>query len=68
MKKPYFGGGRVVLAAAGPRQAGLSINIDDDSTLTRISADAVERVDLTGLAPERVVESLSVLSVASEGR
>ena len=68
MKKPFFGGGRVVFAEVGPRQEDLSVDIDDDSTLTRISADAVERVDLTGLAPERVVESLSVLSVVSAGR
>ena len=68
MKKPFFGGGRVVFAGVGPRRVDLSVDIDDDSTLTRISADAVERVDLTGLAPERVVESLSALSAASEGR
>ena len=68
MKKPFFGGGRVVFAGVGPRQEDLSVDIDDNSMLTRISADAVERLDLIGLAPERVVESLSVLSVASEGR
>ena len=68
MKKPFFGGGRVVFAEVGPRQEDLSVDIDDESTLTRISADAVERVDLSGQAPERVVESLSVLSAVSAGR
>ena len=64
MKKPFYGGGRVVFAEDGPRQEDLSVDIDHSSTLIRISADAVERLDLTGLAPERVVESLSVLSDA----
>ena len=64
MKKPFFGGGRVVFAAAGPRQADLSIDIDDDSTLTRMPADAVERLETTGMRPERVVESLRALSDA----
>ena len=68
MKKPIFGGGSVVFAGVGPRQAGLSIDIDDDSTLTRIPADAVERLEPTGLRPERVVESLRALSEASAGR
>ena len=63
-KKPFFGGGRVVFAGAGPRQSGLSVDIDDRSTLTRISASAVERLDPTGMRPERVVESLSALSDA----
>ena len=68
MKQPFFGGGQVVFAGAGPRAADLSVDIDDESTLTRISADAVERVDPTGLAPERIVELLSALSDASAGR
>ena len=68
MKKAFFGGGRVVLAGVGPRQADLSIDIDDEFTLTRISADAVERVDPTGLAPERIVELFRALSDASAGR
>ena len=68
MKKPFFGGGRVVFAGAGPRQADLSVDIDDDSTLTRIPADAVERLEPTGMRPERVVESLRALSAVSEGR
>ena len=68
MKKPFFGGGRMVFVGAGPWQADLSVDIDDRSTLTRIPADAVERVDLTGLAPERIVESFSALSEASAGR
>ena len=68
MKKPFFGGGRVVFAGAGPRQTDLAIDIDDRSALTRISADAVEGVDLTELAPERIVESLSALSDASAAR
>ena len=67
MKKPFFGGGRVVLAGAGPREADLSVDIDDRSALTRISADAIERVDPTGMRPERVVESLRALSAVSEG-
>ena len=68
MKKPFFGGGRVVFAGAGPRQADLSVDIDDRSTLTRIPAGAIERMDLTGIRPERVVESLRALSAVSEGR
>ena len=68
MKKPFFGGGRVVLAGAGPREADLSVAIDDRSTQIRISADAIERFDLTGLQPERVVEAFSALSAASEGQ
>ena len=68
LNKPFFGGGRVVLAGAGPREADLSVDIDDRSALTRISADAIERVDPTGMRPERVVESLSALSAVSEGR
>ena len=68
MKKPFFGGGRVVFAGAGPRQADLSVDVDERSTLIRIPGSAVERIDLTGLQPERVVESLSALSAASEAR
>ena len=68
LKKPFFGGGRVVLAGAGPRQADLSAKIDDGSTLTRIQASAVERLDPTGIRLERVVESLSALSAASGAR
>ena len=68
MKQPFFGGGRVVFAGAGPRAADLSVDIDERSTLTRISTDAVERVDPTGLAPERIVELFSALSDASAGR
>ena len=64
MKKPFFGGGRVVFAGAGPRQSGLSVDIDDRSTLTRISASAVGRLDPTGIRPERVVKSLATLAVA----
>ena len=62
LKKPFFGGGRVVFAGAGPRQSGPSVDIDDHSTVTRIPASAVERLDATGMRPERVVESLSALS------
>ena len=68
MKKPFFGGGRVVFAGVGPRQAGLSIEIDDHSALTRISAIAVEHLNPTGRRPERVVESLGKLSTVSKGR
>ena len=64
LKNTFFGGGRVVFAGAGPRQADLSTDIDDRSTLTRIPADAVERLDSTGMRLERVVESLSELSDA----
>ena len=32
MKKPFFGGGRVVFAGAGPRQADLSVDVDERST------------------------------------
>ena len=68
LKKPFFGGGRVVLAGTGQRHAGLSVDTDDRSTVARISATAVERLDPTGMRPERVVESLGALSAASEGR
>ena len=68
MKKPFFGGGRVVFAGAGPRQADLSVDIDERSTQIRIPADAIERLDLTGMRPKRVVESLRALSAVSEGR
>ena len=64
LKKPYFGGGRVVFAGAGPQEADLSVEIGDESTLSRIPASAVERLDPTGMRPERVVESLSALSDA----
>ena len=64
MKKPFFGGGRVVFAGAGPRQRDLAIDIDDRSTLTRMPADVVERLETTGMRPERVVESLRALSDA----
>ena len=67
MKQPFFGGGRVVFVGAGPREADLSVDIDDRSTLTRMPAGAVERLDLTGMRPERVVESFSALSAASGG-
>ena len=68
MKQPFFGGGRVVFAGAGPRQADLSVDIDERSTQIHMPAGEVERFDLTGIQPERVVESLSALSAASEGR
>ena len=68
MKQPFFGGGRVVFVGAGPREADLSVDIDDRSTLTRMPAGAVERLDTTGMRPERVVESFSALSAASGGR
>ena len=68
LKKPFFGGGRVVLAGAGPRQSGLSVDVDNRSTLALISADAVERLDPTGMRPEGVVEALSALTAASEGK
>ena len=67
MKKPFFGGGRAVFAGTGPPQADLSVDIDERSTQIRIPAGVVERFDLTGLQPERVVETLSALSAASEG-
>ena len=63
-KKPFFGGGRVVFAGAGPQEADLSVEIGDESTLSRIPASAVGRLDPTGMRPERVVESLSALSEA----
>ena len=68
LTKPFFGGGRVVLAGAGPRQSGLSVDVDNRSTLARISADAVERLDPTGMRPDCVVEALSALTAASEGK
>ena len=68
MKKPFYGGGRVVFAGARARQMDLSVDIDGRSTQFRIPAGVVERIDLTGLQPERVVESLSALSALSEGR
>ena len=68
MKQPFFGGGRVVFAGVGPRQADLSVEIDDRSTLTRMPAGAVERLDPTGMRPEQVVESFSALSAEFEGR
>ena len=68
LKNTFFGGGRVVFAGDGQREVDLSVDIDDRSTLTRIPADAVERLDLTGMRLEGIVESLSALSAASEGR
>ena len=68
LKKSFFGGGRVVFAGVGPRQADLSVDIDERSTQIRIPAGVVERFDLTGIQPERVVEAFSALSAASEGR
>ena len=68
MKQPFFGGGRVVFAGAGPRAADLSVDIDECSTLTRIPADTIERLNLTGMPPERVVEAFSALSAASGDR
>ena len=68
MKKPFFGGGRVVFAGDGPGEAGVSVDIDERSTQIRIPAGVVKRFDLTGLQPERVVEAFSALSAASEGR
>ena len=68
LNKPFFGGGRVVLAGTGPPEADRSVAIDDRSTQIRISADAIERVEPTGIRPERVVESLRALSAVSEGR
>ena len=64
MKHPFFGGGRVVFVGTGSRQADLSVHIDDHSMLTRMPTGAVERLDLTGMPPERVVESFSALSDA----
>ena len=64
LKKPFFGGGLVVFAGAGPRESDLSVDIDDHSALTRMPADAIERVDLTGMRPEHVVELFSALSDA----
>ena len=64
LKKPFFGGGLVVFAGAGPRESDLSVDIDDHSALTRISASVVERLDPTSMRPERVVESLATLAVA----
>ena len=68
MKQPFFGGGRVVFVGAGPRQADLSLDIDQRSTQIRIPADVVERFDLTGIQPERVIEAFSALSALSEAR
>ena len=64
MKKPFFGGGRVVFAGTGPRQAGMSVEIDERSTQIRIPAGVVEQLETTGMRPERVVESLRALSDA----
>ena len=64
MKKPFFGGGRVVFAGDGPGEAGVSVDVDERSTLIRIPGSAVERIDLTGIQPERVVEAFSALSDA----
>ena len=68
MKKPFFGGGRVVFAENDPRAVALSVDIDERSTLTRIPADLIERMEPTELRPERVVDSLGKLSTVSEGR
>ena len=68
MKNPFFGGGRVVLVGAGPQESNLSVDIDDRSALTRMPAVAIERLDPNGMRIERVVESLSALSAASEDR
>ena len=64
MKRPFFGGGRVVFAGDGQREVDLSTDIDDRSTLTRMPADAVEGLDPTALRPEGVVEAFSALSDA----
>ena len=64
LKKPFFGGGRVVFAGDGQREVDLSTDIDDRSTLTRMPADAVEGLDPTALRPEGVVEAFSALSDA----
>ena len=68
MKTPFFGGGRVVFAGTGPRQADRSVDIDERSTQIRIPADAVERLNPTGIRPERVIGSLAALSAFSAGR
>ena len=68
MKKPFFGGGRVVFAENDLRAVALSVDIDERSTLTRIPADLIERVEPTEIRPERVVDSLGKLSTVSEGR
>ena len=68
MKQPFFGGGRVVFAGPGPRQPDLSVDIDERSTQIRLPADVVERIDLTGIQPERVIEAFSALSALSEAR
>ncbi len=41
--------------------------IDDRSMLTRMPADAVERLKPTGMRPERLGDSFSALSAVSEG-
>ena len=64
MKKPFFGGGRVM---NDPRAADLSVDIDERSTLTRIPADAIERMEPTELRPERVVDSLGKLFYGIRG-
>ena len=68
MKTPFFGGGRVVFAGTAPRQADRSVDIDERSTQIRIPADAVERLNPTGIRPERVIGSLAALSAFSAGR
>ena len=66
LKKPFFGGGRVVLAGTDPQ--GLSFDIDAYSTLARIPAGAVERLRPAGMRFERVVESFTALLAVSDGR
>ena len=68
MKKPFFGGGRVVFAGAGRYEGAPSVDLENRSTLTHIPAEAVERLRPTGMRPEGVVEAFGALSVASEGR
>ena len=52
--------------AADPRQADLSVDNDERVAQIRIPAGVVERFDLTGIQPERVIEAFSALSVVSE--
>ena len=62
MRKPHFGRGTVVLAGdAGP--AGLSVETDRLSGIASVPHAAIERLGPSELPPDRVVSSLTDLSV-----
>ena len=64
LQKPHFGGGTVVRAGdAGP--AGLSVETDRLSGIASVPHAAIERLGPSEIPPDRVVSSLTDLSVVS---